>query len=213
LKMLRTKLLQILYKLYSFECRRLRSLILKVVERIDGGQRYSLLLRKIYLNYHDIEIGLYSYGCCFNISRIQSFTIFGRYCSVGEGVCIFNANHPLSHKSLHPFFYNPNLGIVEDEKIERRSIEIGNDVWFGNNAIVTSSVKKIGNGAVIGAGAIVTKDVPDFAVVAGNPAKIIKYRFDEKTRRQIIKSKWWEKDISELQENLDEFTRPYENGS
>lgn len=207
--MFKRQILQLAYKLYGLECRRLRSLILRIVNRFDGGELYSLTLRKIYLDYHQIEIGLYSYGGCFEISRIQPFTIFGRYCSVGSGVCIFNANHPLSHKSLHPFFYNPYFGIVEDEKIERRFIEIGNDVWFGHDAIITPSVKKIGDGAVIGAGAVVTKDVPDFAVIAGNPAKIIKYRFDEKVIKEIKESKWWDDDISTLKNDLDEFTRPY----
>lgn len=209
LKMLRKQLLQTAFKLYSLECRHLRRLILKVVERLDGGRLYSLMLRKIYRQYHDIDIGLYSYGGCFDVTKIGRFTKIGRYCSFAEGVCIFNGNHPIDNKSLHPFFYNPMLGVVKEEKIQRRLIEIGNDVWIGRNAIITPSVKEIGDGAVIGAGAVVTKDVPDFAVVAGNPARIIKYRFDEKVIKQIKESKWWEDDISSLKNELDGFTGPY----
>lgn len=213
IKMLKKQILQIAYKFYGFNCRRLRRLILKIVERIDGGQLYSMSLRKIYLEYHDIEIGLYSYGSCFGFSGIEPFTKIGRYCSFAKGVCRFNGNHPLENKSLHPLFYNPHLGIVKNEKIQRSWIEIGNDVWIGQSAIITPSVKKIGDGAVIGAGAVVTKDVPDFAIVIGNPARIIKYRFDEKVIKEIKESKWWEDDISALKNDLDEFTRPYKNDS
>lgn len=197
-----------LYKLYGIKSQRIRDTIIKVVQKIEKGQLYSRTLRRIYRDYHSIEIGSYSYGGCFDTSRIQAFTSFGRYCSIAEGVCVFNTNHPLNHKSLHPFFYNPVLGIVKDEPITRRSIQIGHDVWIGQYAIVTASVKRIGNGAAIGAGAVVTKDVPDFAVVAGNPAKIIKYRFDEKTIAEITQSKWWLKDLEELKSDLSEFIRP-----
>jgi len=91
-----------------------------------------------------------------------------------------------------------------------RSIEIGNDVWVGRNAMILPSVKKIGDGAVIGAGAVVTRDVPDFAVVAGNPAVVIKYRFRPETIHKIKQSKWWDKDIEELKGNIEEFTMPLE---
>ncbi len=70
LKMLKKQILLLAYKLYGLECRRLRSLVLRVVGRIDGGQLNSLMLRKIYLDYQDIETGLYGYGGCFDISRI-----------------------------------------------------------------------------------------------------------------------------------------------
>ena len=71
--------------------------------------------------------------------------------------------------------------------------EIGNDVWIGDNVFIKSGVK-IGDGAVVGAGAVVTKDVPPYAVVVGVPARVIKYRFDEKTIAELLELKWWDLD-------------------
>jgi acetyltransferase-like isoleucine patch superfamily enzyme len=201
---------KLLYRLYSLRNRTLRKSILRAVTRFEGGEMLSPTLRRIFLDYHQIEIGLYSYGGCFNPANIRAFTKIGRYCSFAENVYIYNANHPLAHKSTHPFFYSPQFGYVKTEQIWRRGIEIGNDVWIGQNAIILASVTNIGDGAVIGAGAVVTRDVPDFAVVVGNPAKVIKYRFSEETRRKIKNSQWWNKNIEELQNNLSEFLCPLE---
>jgi tetrahydrodipicolinate N-succinyltransferase len=73
-----------------------------------------------------------------------------------------------------------------------KKTQIGNDVWLGNNVMIRAGVT-IGTGAVVGMGSIVTKDVPPYAIVAGNPAKIIRYRFDEETIEKLLASKWWEK--------------------
>ena len=89
------------------------------------------------------------------------------------------------------------------EKKEESTI-IGNDVWIGAKAIIRSGVT-IGDGAVIGAGAVVTKDVPPYAIVAGVPAKIIRYRFDEELRKALLAAKWWDRDMTELR------TLPFNN--
>jgi acetyltransferase-like isoleucine patch superfamily enzyme len=205
-----TLLPALLFKLYALNSRRLRKTIRALLTRLEGEEMLSPTLRRIFLEYHQIEIGLYSYGGCFDLERITAHTKIGRYCSFASGVCILNRNHPVSFKSTHPYFFNTTLGYVEKEFIPMRHIVIGNDVWVGRNALILPSVGRIGDGAVIGAGAVVTKDVPDFAVVVGNPASIIKYRFSEETRRKIKDSQWWNKDIEELQNNLDEFSRPLE---
>jgi acetyltransferase-like isoleucine patch superfamily enzyme len=181
-----------------------------LVTRLEGGQMYSETLRAIFSKYHNIEVGKYSYGGCFNPVNIQAFTKIGRYCSFAEDVYIYNANHTLRFKSTHPFFYNPSLGYVETEHISRRCIEIGNDVWIGQNAIILASVNSIGDGAVIGAGTVVTKNVPDFAVVVGNPGKVVKYRFSEQTIRKLKQERWWDKDIEDLQAKLEDFVKPFE---
>jgi acetyltransferase-like isoleucine patch superfamily enzyme len=205
----RTPIAPLLYQFYAAPRCSVRDMILRIAARLEGGEMMSQTLRRIFKDYHQIEVGLYSYGGCFNAKRIAPFTQIGRYCSFAEGVVVLNANHPLQFKSTHPFFYNPRLGCVREELIERRSITIGNDVWVGCNAIILPAVSRVGDGAVIGAGAIVTRDVPDFAVVAGNPARIIRYRFSEECRRQIKASRWWDKSIEELRENFADFTRPF----
>jgi len=201
---------KLLYRLYAIRRRDLRNFILRAVARLEGGEMVSSTLRSIFLDYHQIEIGLYSYGGCFDPRRVMAHTRIGRYCSFAEGVWILNRNHPIKFKSTHPYFFNTTLGYVEQERIPMRPTVIGNDVWIGQNAIILASVSNIGDGAVIGAGTIVTKNVPDFAVVVGNPDKIVKYRFSEQTIRKLKQERWWDKDIDDLRANLDDFTYVHE---
>jgi len=114
-------------------------------------------------------------------------------------------NHPITHKSCHPFFFNPTFGYVDRLLIEKIKLTIGNDAYIGLDVTILPSVSTIGNGAVVGAGSVVTRDVPPFAVVGGNPAKIIKYRFSQETIDEITKSAWWQKDIEELKKDELEF--------
>lgn len=209
----------ILYKLYSFVAHRLYpsaarqpagAILLHIIGRLEGGEKVSPTLRRVYRDYHDITIGMYSYGGCFDLQRIRPHTKIGRYCSFAPGVCVFNRNHPTEFKSTHPFFYESPLGWSRSREGSRGGLEIGNDVWIGQNAIILPGARRIGDGAVIGAGSIVTKDVPDFAIVGGNPAKIIRYRFGEDTIERLKAERWWEKDIGELKERPEEFLCPLE---
>lgn len=108
------------------------------------------------------------------------------------------------------FFFNPKLGLVETEQITRKHLTVGNDVWIGCNAIILPSVTKIGDGAVIGAGSVVITNVPPFAVVFGNPATIIKYRFSSDIITGLLEAKWWTKSIDEIIANreINTFTKP-----
>lgn len=124
--------------------------------------------------------------------------VIGAYCSIGRGVQIGLARHPVEWLSTHTFQYNNSWFPDVDEMKFERSLRnmhhpktfIGSDVWIGNNALITSGVK-IGNGSIIGAGAMVIKDVPDYAIVGGVPAKIIRYRFEEKIIKSLLATKWW----------------------
>ena len=102
-----------------------------------------------------------------------------------------------SNATMSPYFYNPSFGLdVQD--VKRFSLSVGHDVWIGCGVIITCGCHSIGNGAVIGAGSVVTKDVAPYSVVAGVPAKKIRMRFDEATINILEKSKWWALDPHEL---------------
>ena len=177
------------------------------VVRKQGGETRSTLIRKYYST-RKVEVGLYTYGGCFSekFNSGGSVTV-GRYCSIADHVCYFGANHPSKMLSQSAFFYNKTLGLdVKD--VERFHLKIGHDVWIGYGTIITAGCSNIGNGAVIGAGSVVTHDVPAYAVVAGNPARIIKMRFDDNTIKEIEVSKWWEKKPEELYRYYDYMTAP-----
>ena len=94
--------------------------------------------------------------------------------------------------SMSPLFYQKAFGGNADAKdVERTALTVGHDVWIGRDVKILSNVTKIGNGAVIGAGSIVTHDVEPYTVVAGNPAQVIRRRFDDDTIAKLEDSKWW----------------------
>ena len=148
---------------------------------------------KIYsgTEFYDSSIGRYSY--IGYDSTVHSCDI-GSFCSIANGFVVGGAKHPLEWVSTSPVFYNvrggsgKHLGYLKFDPLKRTSI--GHDVWIGNRVTIMQGVT-IGNGAAIGAGAIVTKDVPPYAIVAGCPAKVIRYRFDEVTIQRLQESQWW----------------------
>lgn len=130
----------------------------------------------------------------------------GKFSSLARGVCLYSRNHPYWMASTSPLFYNKEFNnTLGKDSVSFGKLTIGNDVWIGQYAVILPSCKNIGNGAVIGAGAIVTKDVPPYAIVAGNPARIIKYRFDEETIAKLEELKWWDWDIAFIKEHADKF--------
>lgn len=205
------RVMRILLSLYRLRFGVLRRLLIKGVLRLENGELYSQSLRDIFLRYHGISVGMYSYGGCFSPENVPPGTVIGRYCSFAKHIHILSGNHPTQFKSLHPFFYNPSLSVVDRLLIHRRSLKVGNDVWVGQNAIILPSVTEIGDGAVVGAGSVVTKNVPPYAIVVGNPARVIRYRFSPPTIARLLLESWWEKDIRDLKEgDLASFLRPIE---
>jgi len=196
---------RILFALYKYNNLRLRKLIFKVLDIIEKGSIFSKTMRDIYRRYHDVEVGMYTQGAFSLPCLIDRHTRIGRYCSISMNVRVMNRNHPMEFKSTHAFFFNPVLGICSKDLVEYIPLEIGNDVWIGHGAIFHPHVREVGDGAVIGAGAVVTKDVPPYAVVVGNPARVVRYRFNKEIIDELLASRWWEKSIEELKPRLQEF--------
>lgn len=153
------------------------------------------------------RIGDYTYfNSNYNYTIVDSNTDIGKFCSIGPGVTIGLGNHNKDFISTHPFLYEKSWDFIEENNIyetdQGQKTSIGNDVWIGANANIKRGCK-IGNGAIIGMNSVVTKDVPAYAIVAGVPAKIIKYRFNDKQIEQIENIKWWEWNEDVIRKNID----------
>ncbi|MFZ4688110.1 MAG: CatB-related O-acetyltransferase [Polymorphobacter sp.] len=161
-------------------------------------------LRALFRDKYQIEVGLYSYGA-FDKWRVAGRTRIGRYCSIAKTARIIDSNHPTDALTSHPFLYEAKFGVVPRDLMDAAWLEISDDVWIGHNAIITPGCKAIGRGAIIGAGAVVTHDVPAYAIMAGVPAKRLRDRFDAATIAAIEASRWWERDKAGLAELVQRF--------
>lgn len=172
---------------------------------INASFGYNCEIGKNVLIGKNSEIGDNTY--ISSNSTIDSNVHIGKYCSIASNVLIAPGVHQYNYVTTHPILFNKywrsKLKIIEheiyDKKIgqENDNTYIGNDVWIATSAIIMRGVR-IGNGAIIGAGAIVTKDVEPYSIVVGIPAKHIKYRFKENEINEIEKSEWWNKSTEEL---------------
>jgi len=160
--------------------------------------RYNLI-------YHT-QIGRYSYTGPFDMifkAKIGSFS------SISYGVTIGPPEHDYKRLTTHPFLYDPSYNVFSHEEILPQTkfdkeIIIGSDVWIGCNATILRGIH-VGDGAVIGANSLVNKDVPPYAIVAGDPARIIKFRFPEDKIQELLEMKWWDWPIEKIKENRELF--------
>ncbi|WP_050765162.1 DapH/DapD/GlmU-related protein [Fulvimarina pelagi] len=143
----------------------------------------------------EVEVGAYSY---FEPGGHATYATVGRFCSIAPNVRINALAHPMDRVTTHKIAYRPNEyfrwrpvdQVFQDERRARR-VSVGHDVWIGQNAVIMPGVT-IGDGAVIGANAVVTRDVEPYAIVAGVPAKVLRKRFAEKTVARLRALRWWD---------------------
>jgi acetyltransferase-like isoleucine patch superfamily enzyme len=153
------------------------------------------------------HIGKYSYGVPeIQLIGTESRLYVGSFCSVAANCKIFlGANHRYDWNTTYPFghiyqnVFNTYSGAGHPQS--NGDVHIGNDVWIGDSCTIMSGVT-IGDGAIIAANSHVVKDVEPYSVVGGNPAKFIRYRFDEQKRRRLLDLQWWNWDDSKINKNL-----------
>lgn len=198
----------------SVEIDRLKRLGVEVLPRGPGSEinlpRHCVLEAPCSLKWtqieHSLELGAFSY----QVSGFCAATRIGRYCSFGEAVQIGRQNHPTTWISTSPLFYLGGTRVIgaqgdfegaeafHDYRMtwsngpptKARRTKIGNDVWIGHGAHIVAGVT-IGDGAIVASNSTVAKDVPPYAVVAGNPATVKKYRFAEDVVARMCESRWW----------------------
>lgn len=179
--------------------------------------------------YKNCNIGRYTYGYEKLLEYYPFATNIGRYCSINSTAKIWN-NHPTEYVTTHPFLdyrgfysydkkenrnkycrkygkYFDNVDYENSFLRDNTPVTIGNDVWIGANVIILPGVT-IGDGAILAAGAVVTKDVEPYAIVGGVPAKLIRYRFSEEYRKKMLEIKWWDWPVEKIEENIELFYQP-----
>jgi acetyltransferase-like isoleucine patch superfamily enzyme len=177
----------------------------------DSKDVPNFFFTKRLINHPDIAVGDYTYGH----PRIRWLMAgrkvsIGKFCSIAPEVEIFvGGNHRPDYITTYPFAALPSdwPGAKGKTPVSKGDVVIGNDVWIGTGARILSGVT-IGDGAVIGAYAVVAKDVPPYAIAVGNPAKVVKKRFDEKIIEKLLALKWWNWDIEKVTRNVATLSSP-----
>ncbi|MEZ5656815.1 MAG: CatB-related O-acetyltransferase [Sphingobium sp.] len=161
------------------------------------NQHVNQKLRDYYRDNFRIDVGLHSYGC-FDRWRMPGPIKVGRYCSIANSVKSAPINHPFDALTTHPVLFERKFGGVDQDIFYDDVLVIEDDVWIGHNALIMPGCKHIGRGAIIGGGAVVTKNVPAYAIMVGNPAKKIKDRFEPDMIAALEESRWWELEPAQI---------------
>ncbi|GIX49811.1 MAG: hypothetical protein KatS3mg132_005 [Limisphaera sp.] len=175
--------------------RTLRTLVMKR----EGGPVYSRSVREILQGYHGVTVGMYSIGPCeSDPGQFAPGTVIGRYCSVYYTARVLGASGPEEGVVRGGPAWSPDAPEPVLHTGGAGGVCIGHDVYIGHNAIIMPQVRVIGHGAVIGAGAVVHEEVPPYAVVTGNPARVVRYRFPASVVQKLLAEEWWWRTIDEL---------------
>lgn len=157
-----------------------------------------------------LEVSLDDYAYVVNDADI-AYAQIGKFCSIAAHTRINPGDHPMQRASQSHFTYRASAyfeGEADDGGFfdwrRSRAVTIGPDVWIGHGAVILSG-RNIGTGAVVGAGAIVTRDVPDYAIVVGNPARVVRMRFEAQTAARLKALAWWDWPHEKLRTALQDF--------
>ena len=159
-----------------------------------------------------LEVTLGDYSYVVNDSDV-AYTVIGKFCSIAAMTRVNPGNHPMQRASQSHFTYRASTyfaGAADDADFfawrRAHAVTIGHDVWIGHGAIVLPG-RAIGTGAVIAAGAVVTKDVAPYAIVAGNPARLIRSRFSDTIATRLQRLAWWDWSHERLRVALPDFQK------
>lgn len=210
---------RILNKIKQFNLRMLKSKSNSIISRKATLSNETKIGLNVYLgagSFNKTVIDDYSYVASGFLDNVK----IGKFCSIGNNVNVVPYTHPIKHVSTSPAFISNSLCLMPGsgkfaklrclEEIRLNNgfyVEIGNDVWISNNVNIKGGVT-IGDGAVIGMNSVVLKNVPPYSIVAGVPAKVIKFRFDKKTINQLLKIQWWNFDIDVIKKYGSLFDSP-----
>lgn len=199
MRLIQSKLME-----YRYKKQHLKIGYMSKIEKCTFG-RYNTIYDNVLLD--SCNLGDFTYIA--SGTRITK-VIMGKYCSIGPDCKIGLGKHPSKDfVSTHPIFFSvlkqAQITFADQNYFEEfAEIKIGNDVWIGANAIVLDGIK-IGDGVIIAAGSVVTKDVPAYAIVGGIPAKIIRYRFEKSEIDKLLEMKWWDTEMESLKNNYKKF--------
>lgn len=159
-----------------------------------------------YTYYDDVsDVSNFEKNVLYLFDFMKDRLVIGKFCQIASGVrFIMNgANHAMNGFSTYPFkVFGGEWAKKDSMKVfSKGNTIIGNDVWIGNSATIMQGIK-IGDGAIIGTNSLVTKDVEPYTIVGGNPAQVIRKKFDDKTIELLLTLKWWDWDIQKITDNL-----------